>query len=445
MHKTTSTDDKRLQNTLKRLGVNTIPGIEEVNIFKENNDVVHFVNPKGASWAGGAGSVQGRRACALAAPPCRHAASNAPAPPRPHAVQASIAANTYVISGPSQVKSKCAHACVRGAPAGTARTRPMPHAAPHAAPRAEIQELLPGILNQMGPDNLQHLKRIMQQVGRHGGTAGACAAAPRAGNTAAACNISAALAPEPRMRTSLPVTHTRCTCRACHDLAPRAPRPQFGAGQAGMGGMPFGAGAGAANDDGEGVAVGWRAARLPTHAALLHRPSEAHNGAAALTPLQMCLSWWTTSSNLPHQCMGRRAFRERRRRRCARRAAVVASQLVSSGMRVRKTTNAVLCNATARAASQPHPLCSSITTKRQLLAGYCSAHACIKRVAFVACAHPALMRPRPLGAAYWLPAASHRRREDGEMLRGRACAGEPPRLPTPAGWPPIIITGSAWL
>ncbi len=27
-------DDKRLQNTLKRLGVNTIPGIEEVNLFK---------------------------------------------------------------------------------------------------------------------------------------------------------------------------------------------------------------------------------------------------------------------------------------------------------------------------------------------------------------------------------------------------------------------------
>mmetsp|Transcript_7055 Transcript_7055/g.18953 ORF Transcript_7055/g.18953 Transcript_7055/m.18953 type:complete len:154 (+) Transcript_7055:147-608(+) len=92
VHKTTSTDDKRLQNTLKRLGVNTIPGIEEVNIFKEQNDVVHFVNPK---------------------------------------VQASIAANTYVISGPSQTK--------------------------------KVQDLLPGILNQMGPDNLQHLKRLMQQ------------------------------------------------------------------------------------------------------------------------------------------------------------------------------------------------------------------------------------------------------------------------------------------
>lgn len=31
VHKTTTTDDKRLQNTLKRLSVNTIPGIEEVS------------------------------------------------------------------------------------------------------------------------------------------------------------------------------------------------------------------------------------------------------------------------------------------------------------------------------------------------------------------------------------------------------------------------------
>ena len=67
-------DDKRLQNTLKRLGVNNIPGIEEVgqstfvsfiltkvlgygrlhrslhscqvNLFRDNGTVVHFKNPK---------------------------------------------------------------------------------------------------------------------------------------------------------------------------------------------------------------------------------------------------------------------------------------------------------------------------------------------------------------------------------------------------------------
>ena len=90
LHKTTSTDDKRLTNTLKRLGVNVIPGIEEVNIFKDD-DVVHFTNPK---------------------------------------VQASIAANTYVVSGPSQTK--------------------------------KLQDMLPGIINQLGPDNLAHLKKIAQ-------------------------------------------------------------------------------------------------------------------------------------------------------------------------------------------------------------------------------------------------------------------------------------------
>ncbi|GBG76611.1 hypothetical protein CBR_g22490 [Chara braunii] len=78
IHKTTTTDDKRLQGTLKRLGLNTVPGIEEVNIFK-NDSVVHFVNPK---------------------------------------VQASIGANTYVISGASQTK--------------------------------KLQDLLPGIINQLG-------------------------------------------------------------------------------------------------------------------------------------------------------------------------------------------------------------------------------------------------------------------------------------------------------
>lgn len=59
------TDDKRLQSTLKRLGVNSIPGIEEVNLFKQDGSIVHFKNPQ---------------------------------------VQASIGANTYVISGSAENK-----------------------------------------------------------------------------------------------------------------------------------------------------------------------------------------------------------------------------------------------------------------------------------------------------------------------------------------------------
>eukprot|EP00884_Botryococcus_braunii_P005612 jgi/Botrbrau1/15051/Bobra.0297s0008.1 len=98
IHKTTSTDDKRLQSTLKRLGVNSIPGIEEVNLFNPDGTVTHFANPK---------------------------------------VQASIAANTFVVSGPSQNR--------------------------------KLQELLPGILSQMGPENLQNLRQLTSQIPDHFG------------------------------------------------------------------------------------------------------------------------------------------------------------------------------------------------------------------------------------------------------------------------------------
>ena len=47
VHKTAMTDDKRLQSTLKRLNVTNIPGIEEVNIIKDDV-VIAFQNPKGS-------------------------------------------------------------------------------------------------------------------------------------------------------------------------------------------------------------------------------------------------------------------------------------------------------------------------------------------------------------------------------------------------------------
>ena len=73
-------DDKRLKNTLNKLSVRDIPAIEEVNLFKDDGHVIHFANPK---------------------------------------VQASIAANTYVVSGNCETK--------------------------------KLQDLLPGIINQLGP------------------------------------------------------------------------------------------------------------------------------------------------------------------------------------------------------------------------------------------------------------------------------------------------------
>ena len=91
IHKASNTDDKKLQSTLKRLGVNLIPSIEEVNLFKDDGTVVHIMNPK---------------------------------------VQASIPANTYVVSGSAETK--------------------------------RLQELLPGIISQIGPDNLSNLKKIAE-------------------------------------------------------------------------------------------------------------------------------------------------------------------------------------------------------------------------------------------------------------------------------------------
>jgi|Transcript_5146 nascent polypeptide-associated complex subunit beta len=85
--------DQKLGQALKKLGATNIPGIEEVNLFKEDGKVIHFVNPK---------------------------------------VQASIGANTYIISGPSETKP--------------------------------LQELLPSIVSQLGMDNLSQLQSIAQQA-----------------------------------------------------------------------------------------------------------------------------------------------------------------------------------------------------------------------------------------------------------------------------------------
>merc|ERR1712097_142473 len=97
VHKTTTTDDKRLQNTLKRLGINSIPAIEEVNLFMESGEVIHFTNPK---------------------------------------VQASIAANTYVIIGHAETK--------------------------------KLQDLFPGILNQVDKSVLPSLKKIAESYNQGG-------------------------------------------------------------------------------------------------------------------------------------------------------------------------------------------------------------------------------------------------------------------------------------
>ncbi|OQS02525.1 transcription factor BTF3 [Thraustotheca clavata] len=89
-HKPAPGDDKKLNATLKKLGLSPMPA-DEVNLFKADGQVIHFQNPK---------------------------------------VQAAVAANTFAIAGPASTKS--------------------------------LQELLPGIINQLGPDNLANLKQIAE-------------------------------------------------------------------------------------------------------------------------------------------------------------------------------------------------------------------------------------------------------------------------------------------
>ena len=84
VHRTATADDKKLQFSLKKLGVNNI---EEVNMFTNQGTVIHFNNPK---------------------------------------VQASLAANTFTITGHAETK--------------------------------QLAEMLPSILNQLGADSLTSLR-----------------------------------------------------------------------------------------------------------------------------------------------------------------------------------------------------------------------------------------------------------------------------------------------
>merc|ERR1711917_144287 len=98
VHRTATTDDKKLQSSLKKLSVNNIPGIEEVNMIKDDGQVIHFNNPK---------------------------------------VQASLAANTFAITGHAEMK--------------------------------QIAEMLPGILNQLGTESLSSLRKLASTVANAAG------------------------------------------------------------------------------------------------------------------------------------------------------------------------------------------------------------------------------------------------------------------------------------
>jgi len=47
----TQGDDRKIQAALKKLGVQPITGVEEVNMFKEDGNVLHFQAPRGGCRA----------------------------------------------------------------------------------------------------------------------------------------------------------------------------------------------------------------------------------------------------------------------------------------------------------------------------------------------------------------------------------------------------------
>jgi NAC domain. len=45
-HKTNQVDDKKVKSAIKKLGVQPLPGIDEVNFFQDDNTVLHFNTPQ---------------------------------------------------------------------------------------------------------------------------------------------------------------------------------------------------------------------------------------------------------------------------------------------------------------------------------------------------------------------------------------------------------------
>jgi|JI102314A1RNA_FD_contig_71_53653_length_909_multi_2_in_0_out_0_1 nascent polypeptide-associated complex subunit beta len=46
VHKTQINDDKKLKSLIKKFGCQPFPGIDEVNMFKDDNTIIHFTNPE---------------------------------------------------------------------------------------------------------------------------------------------------------------------------------------------------------------------------------------------------------------------------------------------------------------------------------------------------------------------------------------------------------------
>ena len=104
-------NDQKLQGKLKGLNVQAITGVEEVNMFKDDGNVLHFTAPKGVSGI----AISASSTLTFSEPK----------------VHAALPSNTMAIYGHGQNK--------------------------------ELTELVPNILSQLGPDSLASLRKLAAQ------------------------------------------------------------------------------------------------------------------------------------------------------------------------------------------------------------------------------------------------------------------------------------------
>ena len=142
VHKSAGTDDKKLQAALKKTNVQPIQAIEEVNMFKSDGNVIHFSAPKGTFCLDPP----------ILPSPLPIFPTLPPTPPSPNPNPAKTLIQPKPKSQTDSPSTTTVHASV---PANT-------FAIYGAGEDKELTELVPGILNQLGPDSLASLRRLAE-------------------------------------------------------------------------------------------------------------------------------------------------------------------------------------------------------------------------------------------------------------------------------------------
>jgi nascent polypeptide-associated complex subunit beta len=131
MHKTASSDDKKIGATLKKLGCTAIPDIQEVNM---RGPGVDSARPGRRRFAPARRKRPTEKKHTISRP--RFTKEGEVIHFGQPRVQASIGANTFVVSGATDTK--------------------------------RLEQLMPGIMSQLGPENEPAIKKIQEMMGATG-------------------------------------------------------------------------------------------------------------------------------------------------------------------------------------------------------------------------------------------------------------------------------------